>query len=133
MPLFFHYVHGFTFLLPLRESVRQLRSEIRVERGAAHNDEWSNWFISNDAFSHPHVCTKFSRPNGYLKTNVTAKCLSVIRARVYIAPILSLTVIHNTYVLLSRMRPIITTFRMAGELSNECRCSVTKCDYVKTI
>lgn len=33
----------------------------------------------------------------------------------------SLTAIHNTYVLLSRMRPIIMTFRMAGKLSSECR------------
>lgn len=113
---FFSLRSRFTFLLPLRESVCQLRSEICAERGAAYNDEWSNWFISNDAFSHPHVCTKFSRPNGYLKTNVTAKRMRVIRARVYNAPFLSLTVIHNTYVLLSHMRPIITTFRMAGEL-----------------
>lgn len=84
----FHYVHG-TFLLPSPPPDSVVR--ICAEKGAAYNDERSNWFINNDAFSHPHVRTKFSRPNGYLKTNVTVKYISVIRARLRRANSLSLS------------------------------------------
>lgn len=117
-----HYVHVIFLFYPC-VIVCQLRSDLcpKKTQGIATNDLT---LISNDAFFHTHTHThRYARGSQDrtvdLKAKVSAKYTSVIRARRSRDD--SLTAIHYTYVLLSRTRPIITTFRMAGKLSNECR------------